>query len=127
MARGERKATAARLWLRVWHCRRGQGLAEYGLLLAVLSLGAAASSIVIEKHLSSLWKAPTVVLASMAGSSDAKAAAVESLSHALMSASLRSSEPMPLVLANDRGSSEEEVPLILWQPAQPIDDYGSDL
>jgi hypothetical protein len=129
MVRGQRKAAGEKLLRGVWHCRRGQGLAEYGLILAVLSLGAAASSIVLEKHLSALWRTPTIVLASMTGSNDAKnteVAAVEAPSHALMSTTLRPSEPMPLILAGDRGASEEEVPLVLWQPAPPAEGFGSD-
>jgi Flp pilus assembly pilin Flp len=106
-------------------------LAEYGVLLAFLSVGAAASSMVLEEKISSLWDAPTSVLSSLArtdavsGSGLGTVAAAETRSHVLESTSLRSGESRPLIVAgNGRKESTRETTLpesVLWQSMEAND------
>jgi hypothetical protein len=59
------------LLARLARCDRGQGLAEYGILLLVLCLAAAMGSIAVEGSVEALWGAPSSTLAAVAESADA--------------------------------------------------------
>lgn len=95
------RATATMLLTRLSRCRRGQGLAEYGVLLALISIGAAASSVIIEDQLRMMWARPSSVLASMSGTGGDESESSDPTAHALTNSILRSDEPGSVVVAID--------------------------
>jgi Flp pilus assembly pilin Flp len=79
----------AALSARFRRCERGQGLGEYGLLLALLSLSAAVGSLMLREDVASLWSTPAVVIASVSpdsvdtGREANTSAALDGVSHVL--------------------------------------------
>lgn len=75
------------------------------MLLAVLTVGAATSTMVFERQVSDLWSAPTSALASVSDSGSPAPADANVHSHVLSSSTLRSARPEPRVVAGDASGS----------------------